>query len=196
MVENVPDYCRWQLFPQWKSCLESLGYVLSEQVLNSADLGVPQSRTRLFVTGVHKSVSTNPIVVAAGNHPHVAAATFIGDDGAWSLVSKPGRASSTLARIERGRATHGHRFLMAYFGQERGGRSLAKPLGTVTTRARYSLVDGERMRMLTTAEYKRAMGFPEGYRLPAVQKTAIHLLGNAVPPAMARHVIAAIQGHS
>jgi len=193
MVENVPDYCRWQLYPQWKSCLESLDYVLSEKVLNSADLGVPQSRTRLFITGVHRSVSTNPIMVSAGSCPHVPAATIIGDDGTWSLVNKPGRAASTLARIERGRATHGDRFLMAYFGQEKGGRSLTKPLGTVTTRARYGLVDGDRMRMLSTAEYRRAMGFPETYRLPAVQKTAIHLLGNAVPPAMAKHVIEAIQ---
>jgi DNA (cytosine-5)-methyltransferase 1 len=45
--------------------------------------------------------------------------------------------------------------------------------------------------MLTVEEYRGAMGFPEGFPLPRNKKLAKHLLGNAVPPPMARDVIEA-----
>jgi hypothetical protein len=44
------------------------------------------------------------------------------------------------------------------------------------------------MRMLTVADYRRIMGFPDDYVLPKVRTKAIHLLGNAVPPPMAEYV--------
>jgi len=37
------------------------------------------------------------------------------------------------------------------------------------------------------------MGFPDGYRLPANEATAWHLIGNAVGPAQAADVINAIR---
>ena len=48
---------------------------------------------------------------------------------------------------------------------------------------------GDQMRMLTVEEYRLAMGFPEGYKLTGVRTKDIHLLGNAVCPAVARSVI-------
>jgi DNA (cytosine-5)-methyltransferase 1 len=65
----------------------------------------------------------------------------------------------------------------------------------VTTRDRWSLVDGDRMRMLTAREYLRAQGFPEGYRIPAVHRTAVALIGNAVCPPVAKHVCEAMKAH-
>lgn len=40
LVENVPDFTNWDLYRNWKSCLESLGYSIGENILNS-------SKTRL-----------------------------------------------------------------------------------------------------------------------------------------------------
>jgi DNA (cytosine-5)-methyltransferase 1 len=48
------------------------------------------------------------------------------------------------------------------------------------------------MRMLTVPENCAAMGFPKGYQLPAQTHQAIHLLGNAVCPPVARDVISAL----
>jgi DNA (cytosine-5)-methyltransferase 1 len=49
------------------------------------------------------------------------------------------------------------------------------------------------MRMLTVEENRKAMGFPDDYRLPANHADAIKMLGNAVVPAVARDVIQALR---
>jgi DNA (cytosine-5)-methyltransferase 1 len=57
------------------------------------------------------------------------------------------------------------------------------------TKDRHSIVSGDRMRMLTVDEYRRAMGFPEGYALPRTKRQAVHMLGNAVCPPVAAEVV-------
>jgi DNA (cytosine-5)-methyltransferase 1 len=198
MVENVVDFTDWALFPQWKSCLESLGYTLHVNVLDSADFGVPQHRVRMFLTGVHKDVSARPVVVAPPGLPHVAVRPVIRwQEGSWSDVNKPGRSEATLRRIANGRREQGEQFVAPYYGSGSGetGRSLDRPIGTVTTRDRWALVNGPKMRMLTPTEYRDIMGFGEHYRLPAVRKDAIHLLGNSVVPACAKAVCEAFRAH-
>ena len=66
-------------------------------------------------------------------------------------------------------------------------------MGTITTRDRWAVIDGERMRMLTADECRAAMGFPAGYRLPERHQLAVHLLGNAVCPPVATDLIQAIR---
>lgn len=51
VVENVPLFADWSLFPSWCSTLEAMGYRLSVSVENAADAGVPQDRRRLIVVG-------------------------------------------------------------------------------------------------------------------------------------------------
>lgn len=48
-----------------------------------------------------------------------------------------------------------------------------------------------KMRMLTASECRDAMGFPADYKLPAQHREAVHLLGNAVCPPVARAIVAA-----
>jgi DNA (cytosine-5)-methyltransferase 1 len=81
-----------------------------------------------------------------------------------------------------------------YYGSGSGetGRSLSRPLGTITTRDRWSVINGEQMRMLSADECRAAMGFPADYRLPTTHKEAVHLLGNAVCPPVAADVIASL----
>ncbi|MEB0133817.1 DNA cytosine methyltransferase [Actimicrobium sp. CCC2.4] len=49
------------------------------------------------------------------------------------------------------------------------------------------------MRMFSAQECRAAMGFPVDYKLPAQHKLAVHLLGNAVSPPVARDVINALR---
>jgi DNA (cytosine-5)-methyltransferase 1 len=116
------------------------------------------------------------------------------DAGVWSPVTQPGRSARTLARVAAGRRAFGSRFVMPYYGSGSGatGRSLTRPLGTVTTRARWALVDDQRMRMVSAAEGRAVMGFPERYQLPGSQALAWHLLGNAVVPPVAADLLKAI----
>lgn len=195
MVENVVEFTRWKLFPAWRACLETLGYVLHVNTLDAADFGVPQNRVRAFITGVRRDVSAEPVVVRSPALPHAPAANIIDwEGGSWSPVNRPGRSPATLERVANGRSRLGERFLAPFYGSGSGktGRSLDRPLGTVTTKDRWMLVDGDRCRMLIPAESRRAMGFGDHYALPASNKVALHLLGNAVVPAVAKAVLGAL----
>lgn len=191
VVENVPEFAKWALYPAWCASMHALGYALAPMVLDAADHGVAQHRRRLFVVGTR---SKHPIVLDLPRREHVGSGSLIDfEGGRWSEIHKPGRSPSTLARIAEGRRVCGHRFLTAYYGNERGGRGLERPVGTITTRDRWAVIDGDRMRMLNVAECRRAMGFPDNYQLPQRAKDAMHMLGNAVVPPVARDVINALR---
>jgi len=193
VVENVPEFRNWILFPAWQDALQRLGYSLSLNLIDAADLGVPQHRRRLFIIGTRSKV---PLTLTLGKVPHVPARSFIDLAAAapWSQVTKSGRAEATLARIANGRREFGSDpFLLAYYGTEHGGRSLDQPLGTVRTKAAHAVVCADKMRMLTVQEVRAAMGFPDGYLLPANKAAALHLLGNAVCPPVAKAVIEAVR---
>lgn len=193
VVENVPEFVTWRLYPAWRSAMKALGYAISENVLDAADHGVPQHRKRLFLVC---SKSRNPIELKFDPQPHEPVAPHIDwDFPRWSSIDKPGRSRATLARIESGRRRFGERFVMPYYGSGSGktGRSIHRPIGTITTRDRWAVVDGHRMRMLQPEEYRDLMGFPAGYRLPPTRKEAIHMLGNAVCPPVARDLIQALR---
>lgn len=194
IVENVPEFLDWELYPAWELAMQRLGYSLTANVLDAADAGVPQNRVRLFVVG---SLG-QPIAPLSINRKHTPVRDILDfNSGKWSPLDKPGRSPKTLARADAGRRQFGRRFVMPYYGSGSGltGRSLDRPLGTVTTRDRWALVDGDKMRMLTVDEYKRAMGFPDDYQLPKSRTKAIHLLGNAVAPPLAREVVRRVISH-
>lgn len=193
VAENVPEFLKWALFPAWRQAVEALGYALALHVIDSADHGVPQHRRRLFIVCTR---SKNPLQLRFEPHAHVGANRFINfESGKWADINRPGRSAATLARVAAGRARFGERFLMPYYGSGSGltGRCLSRPLGTVTTVDRWAVVNGSRMRMLTAAENRDAMGFPSTYKLPEQHRQAVHMLGNAVCPPVARDVIAAIK---
>lgn len=191
LVENVQEFAQWALYHAWCAAMHALGYALAPMVIDAADHGVAQHRRRMFIVGTR---SKHPLELRFEPQPHVGSGQIIDfDAGRWSPIHKPGRAPATLARIAAGRARHGARFVTAYYGRETGGRCLSRPVGTITTRDRWAVVDSDRMRMLSVPECRRAMGFPDSYRLPERAKDAMHMLGNAVVPVVARDLIRAIQ---
>lgn len=191
IVENVPEFAKWALYPAWCSAMVALGYALSPMILDAANHGVPQHRRRLFIVGTR---TEHPIELRMPQREHVWASNIIDfNAGRWSQIGKAGRSPRTMGRVAAGRQVFGSRFLTAYYGNEYGGRSLSRPLGTLTTKDRYAVIDGDRMRMLTVDENRRAMGFPADYKLPSNHADAIKMLGNAVVPIVARDVIQALQ---
>lgn len=190
IVENVPEFLEWSLYPAWADAMTRLGYKLTTNVLDAADTGLPQNRVRLFIVGGRREKT-----VKQPSKKHTSVGSILDfNSGKWSPIRKPGRSKATLERVARGRKQFGRRFVMPYYGSGSGltGRSLDRPIGTVTTRDRWAVVDGDYMRMLTVGEYRRAMGFPDNYWLPKQRDKAIYLLGNAVPPPLAKHVIESV----
>lgn len=193
VVENVPEFVEWALYPSWLDAMTRLGYAVSPHIVDAADHGVPQHRKRLFLVCTK---SKAPLVLSLPRRQHVGIARVIDwDYPTWSAIEKPGRSSATLRRIAAGRQQHGERFVAPYYGSGSGttGRSVTRPIGTITTLDRWAIIDGDRMRMMQPPEVRVAMGFPSDYRLPPNRREAIHLLGNAVCPPVATDIFEALQ---
>ncbi len=193
LVENVPAFAQWALYPAWCAAMHALGYALAPVIVDSADHGVPQHRRRLFVVATR---SRHPLALELPQREHLPAREFIDfDAGRWTPIDRPGRSSRTLARIAAGRRLHGDRFVAPYYGSGSGetGRSIDRPIGTLTTRARWAVIDGDRMRMVAATEGRALMGFPADYLLPANEAQAWHLIGNAVVPKVAADLISAMR---
>lgn len=193
MVENVPAFGKWALYPAWVSAAHALGYAVSPHIMDASHHGVPQERVRMIIVLTR---SKHPLELKFERKPAVPASSFIQfDAGRWSAIDKPGRAGATLERVANGRQRFGDRFVMPYYktGSGKTGRCLDRPIGTITTRDRWAIVDGDRMRMLLPEESKAAMSFPADYKLPADSKLATHMLGNATCPKHIGDVVAAIR---
>lgn len=193
IVENVPEFMDWSLYPAWSMAMQALGYQLAPHIVDCADLGVPQNRVRLFLVATR---SKAPLFLQLPRQQHVPAASFIDfAAGTWSPIARPGRAESTIRRVENGRRKFGDRFVMPFYGSGSGttGRSLARPIGTITTRDRWAVVDGNRMRMLTASENLAAMSFPADTQRPDNHRLTVHMAGNAVPPVAAMRIIEAVR---
>lgn len=195
IVENVKGLLKWVLYPAWCAAMQALGYSIAPHIVDCADLGVPQNRVRVFIVC---TLSKAPLMLDQylKPEPHIPATSFIDfDAGNWSMLHKPGRAVATLARAANGRKRHGDRFIMPFYGSGSGltGRSIDRPVGTITTHDRWLIVDGDRTRIFSADENMLAMSFPAGYKRPNSHKLTVHLAGNAVPPLAARKVLQAIQ---
>lgn len=191
IVENVPEFLSWQLYRPWELAMNALGYSVAPHIVDAADLGAPQNRIRMFLVLTQSSA---PILLNLPKMAHRSAVSFIDlDAGNWQPIEKPGRAAATLERVRAGRAAHGDRFLISYYGNTKTGRSLDRPIGTITTRDRWAIVDGDRMRMLSRWECRDAMSFPDTYQLPDNHRLSVHLLGNAVCPEPVKQIIKAVR---
>lgn len=167
--------------------LAALGYSLEEHILNAAEWGVPQERVRLIITGRR---GARAVQLRTPNVPGASADSII-DWGAGTWGSTECRAKRTMDVIADGRRRGWSRFLVPYFSQGSGlrARSVERPIGTLTTRDRYGIVDGNRYRMLSVVEAQRAMSFPDGYLLTGTGVERKAMLGNAVPPELARRIV-------
>ena len=206
IVENVIHMRGWDRYKNWKSKIADLGYNLREQVLNSADFNVPQSRKRLFVT-CDLEVEP-PLVTPPLTRKPLPANRVINKNGAYrfSLLRSEKRAEATLERADRAIDALGNNspFLLVYYGTDGAGgwQRVDAPLRTITTVDRFAYVrpseDGQHeMRMLQVPELKKAMGFPEDFRLDhGTRRDRIKLLGNAVCPPVMKAVIEALTGNS
>jgi len=193
VIENVVAFTRWVLFPAWCHAVTALGYAISPHRVDFADLDVPQNRERVIIV---LSRSKHPLELRLPKLPHIPAANIVDfDAGNWSPIRKPGRSPNTIARIECGRREHGERFIAPYYSNGSGltGRSLDRPIGTIPTVDRWAVIDGDRMRMLSISEARKAMTVPDDYVLPAKHADAMKLLGNAVPRVGAAHIFEALR---
>lgn len=190
IIENVVEFLSWELFSAWEFALKQLGYSLSINHVNAADYGVPQSRKRLMMVA---TMSKSPIELDLPEMDHIPARSFIDLDPTgyeWSNVSD--RVIATRNRVANGRKRFGDIFLDAAYGSEIGGRSIDKPLGTITTVNKHSLVIGDKIRPLSLREQIAAQTFRDNYQWPKSITLTKIMNGNAVPRLLAKNFTQAV----
>lgn len=191
VVENVPAFMSWILYPAWEDAMRRLGYSVSPHIVDAANHGVPQHRVRLFLVCTR---SKNPIQLKLPERQHVGVGSIIQwDDHRWTPVHSPRRSPATLRRIAAGRERFGPRFVAPYYGSGSGetGRSIDRPIGTLTTVDRWAVINGDLMRMLQIPEAKAVMGVRPDYLLPTTKRDAMQMLGNMVSPVVATDLLLA-----
>lgn len=203
VLENVVQMRDWHGYDPLIGKLESMGYGVTPQVLDSADFGVPQTRRRLFLM-CQRGTTPDQVPTPIGIE-RKAARSFIDLNTRWPsrILYLPGRAKATLARAERaiGELKSEEPFLIVYYGSDGSGgwQSIDRPIRTLTTLDRFGLVTWRKgtpfLRMLQVEELRAAMGFPATYRFEhGTRRDHVKMLGNGVCPpvmeAVVRHLTA------
>lgn len=187
VVENVPQFPEWRLYPSWRNALERIGYTLQEHVLVATDFGVPQLRRRLFIVATRKPVALSfpRLGVAPAFAPCVDWSA-----GGWRPTSEA--TPGAQARFAKARARIGKTFLSQHVTGH-PGVPLDEPIRTITcANQHWTIVDGDRYRYLTPRELARGMSFADTYRIGGTTAEQTKQIGNAVPPLMAAGVVARV----
>ncbi len=169
VIENVVSMRRWSRYQEFKAELKSIGYHLCEQVLDSSDFGVPQSRRRLFLLCDRQRLP-DPTPTIPGRKKTARSIVSLNGTYHWSPMRTARRAAATLERAERGIKEVGAEkpFLLVYYGSDHAGgwQKLSRPLRTITTLDRFAVVkpspQGHLMRILQVPELQSAMGIDDG----------------------------------
>ena len=182
VVENVPEFTRWSLFPWWLDGLRALGYGVQDTLINAAELGEAQSRTRWFGIFTQDQPVDLTLPVVEPRH-----ADQILDPDPGRPVTRPLYVTPQIEQITERDVPH----LVTYRRNARPRRADRHPLATVTAGGNHHGIasltsEGPRFRMLTSRERARAQGFPDEYRFHGSQRDVVKQIGNAVPVRVAR----------
>ncbi|WP_313213274.1 DNA cytosine methyltransferase [Stenotrophomonas acidaminiphila] len=202
VIENVKEMKLWHRYQSLIESLRNLGYLVDDFVLNSADFGSAQSRSRLFlVAGLGV---TPPVITAPEAATPLTVQDILDPDGTWPMkpLFVPNRAKATAARARDAIATLGPdaEFLIVYYGSggKKSWQTLNSPLRTVTTIDRFALVKKRsnrwHIRMLQPSELARAMSLPSEHQFAAgTRRDKVKICGNGVCSIVMKNVIEQIK---
>jgi DNA (cytosine-5)-methyltransferase 1 len=144
-------------------------------------------------------------VTASGNHLGVAAAdwpamvmrNFTPRGGAGQMCTSPAEPLRTLTAEGKQSLITWEHLLVPYYGNGHA-RTVAEPVGTLSTRDRYALVTGDLaiedvlFRMLEPHEIGAAMAFGADYIVLGSKRERVRQYGNAVTPPVAELIVSAL----
>ncbi|MEU4576126.1 DNA cytosine methyltransferase [Nonomuraea sp. NPDC023979] len=183
IIENVPEFLDWTLFPWWLGGLHLLGYKTSEMILDAADFGHAQHRRRLFIVATLDGINVD---LDLPTMPRVPASAIL-DEDPGKLVTRRLYVSDQIEQI----AEEGVPHLVTYRRNAKPRRADQHQLATITAGGNHHAVatvrDGKSWhRLVSNRECARAQGFPDDYQFVGTGKEVKRLIGNAVPVGIAQ----------
>ncbi|KJS39387.1 MAG: hypothetical protein VR70_08090 [Rhodospirillaceae bacterium BRH_c57] len=213
LFENVDDFDTQ--FPDARAALiarfEAAGYVVTKAVLNSADFGVPQTRERLFIVGIRKDLGVSfDFASVQRAHEVVTQHEAFHHMQEWALP--PSRRGAKITGDEFGKngfskfylkSNRVRRWDQPAFTALAGDRNTPlhpepvpehvvhdSPIGLYCFHPR----TGTYHRHQTPREQAATQSFPPDFQWRVRNlKAAYRVIGNAVPPAMAKALAMAIK---
>ncbi|RDI13474.1 DNA (cytosine-5)-methyltransferase 1 [Rhodococcus sp. AG1013] len=182
IVENVPEFQAWSLYPWWLDGMRALGYREQIAIIDAADLGAAQRRVRYFAVFTrHGAVD----LTLPGLAPKPASTIL--DENPGKPVTRRLYVADQLEQI----AERGVPHLVTYRRNAKARRADQYPLATITAGGNHHGVatlteDGYRFRMLTNRECARGQGFPDSYEFHGKTDEVKKQIGNAVSVDVAR----------
>ena len=180
IVENVPEFTSWALYPWWLDGMRALGYIDQVVILNATDLGMPQHRVRYFAVFTR----TGDVDLSLPAIAPVHAASILDPDYGRLVADRPRRlyVAPQLEQITEPDVPH----LVTYRRNAKARRADSHPLACITAGGNHHGLatltsDGMRFRMLTNRECARAQGFPDSYKFQGRADEVKKQIGNAVP---------------
>lgn len=207
MMENVPGMAMNHRYGKFKRELKKLGYKVTDDILNTADYGVPQRRRRLVLMASRfgKPVFPNILTKRVTVRERIGDMLPAGESGD-ALHDYPERHSKTVmdrisripkdggSRLDLGSETQleCHKGENSGFKDVYGRMSWSKIAPTITTGcfnpSKGRFLHPEENRAITLREAALLQGFPADYyfSLRRGKSHAASLIGNAMPPEFVR----------
>ncbi len=205
-VKNLVYHDRGRTLAIIARHLRSLGYIVSMQVLNASDFGLPQNRERVVIV-CHKAKRFDFSMFGSEEKPPLKGFLDKGcgfeylDSGAYTILGGQKKQASGLVfagylnktqRVAGARAarhSRAHRQTNRVYSVD----GVHPTLSAQDRSGRYWIWDGRQVRKLTLPECYRIMGFPDGYIKVAPKGVQYHQIGNSVAVPMVYSVAMEIQ---
>jgi DNA (cytosine-5)-methyltransferase 1 len=182
--------------------LEELGYIVSKQVLNASDFGVPQNRERIIILG-HKSSKFD--FSKLEKQPKPILKEFLDDENEFEFLNEPYTILEDQKRQDSGLIFAGYRNkAIRKAGVRPGTEHLSRvhkqpnriystegvhpALPSQESSGRFWILHDGEVRKLTIQECYRIMGFPDKFRLINNRGELYKQIGNSVAIPMIKAV--------
>lgn len=215
IMENVPEMLSgryWPYFEAFKKIVEPLGYVIKQDIHNSATQGVPQERFRAIIIAMKKDFSMPierlqpsqfvTVRQAFSGLPAVDVGQVDPDDPMHRCANHRRETINVIKAVPLDGGSRpegvGPKCLQGFkgFADVYGRLRWARPSITITHYARNPasgrFVHPQQNRGLTMREAARLQSFPDKYVFTGAFDDVFRQIGEAVPPLMSLSVAACV----
>lgn len=185
---------RGENYRRFLNKLRSLGYTVSEVILDGADYGDAATRRRLFVVAVLGGLSfTSPPIPSEVKHK------YIFDCVDLTLPARPIKSVWEVfkMRLEKARALGVSEGVFPSNGFSGGmwGRRFDQKFQTFTTNAQFIVTKNlSEVRKLTAPEMGKALGFPDNFIYPNPPSVNVLGVGNSVSVTAVTNLLTMVLG--